>query len=260
MPVYRRERLTRSFGPSYNPAASAIIAAMSPAPSVAREELINALVTSLITASVWDKLGVLYVFAAHAAQPALLNWKNPTGTAAVATNSPTFTADRGYTGDGVSAFIDTQIAWNAVPGVSQDNVHIGAYAVFNSAAGTALGTTSAATIRMGRTAGGLATTRLSDGADRNADATSGTAGVHIVASRTLSIGYDRYIDGVAGTAGTTASTGVGTGNLSALRSNAVYGASGTSVRAIHGGSALTAGEVAALFSALQTYMVAVGAS
>lgn len=70
---------------------------MSPAPDATRMGHIDTLVRALKTAGVWTKMDALYLFAAHNSQAALLNWKGATYNA-TATNSPTFAADRGYTG------------------------------------------------------------------------------------------------------------------------------------------------------------------
>jgi hypothetical protein len=90
--------------------AQAIIDQMSTPPASARQLLIDDLVTGLKADGIWSKLDALWVMAAHAEQAARLNWKDPLGTALTAVNSPSFTADQGYTGDGSSAYINTHFA------------------------------------------------------------------------------------------------------------------------------------------------------
>lgn len=85
-------------GVSYSAEALAIFAAFTTPPSTARKALIDACVVSLKTAGVWSKLDALYMFAAADSQAALINWKNPGTYNATAVNSPTFTADHGFTG------------------------------------------------------------------------------------------------------------------------------------------------------------------
>lgn len=87
--------------------AQTLINNMSVAPSAARQTLISDLVAGLKTDGIWSKLDRLWVMAAHDAQAARLDWKDPAGTSLTATNSPTFTADQGYEGDGSSAFLAT---------------------------------------------------------------------------------------------------------------------------------------------------------
>jgi hypothetical protein len=77
-------------------------------PDSTRKTLIDGLVTGLKSDSIWSKITALYLFAAHDSVAARVNLKTP-ATLASAVNSPTFTADRGYTGDAVSAYVDTNL-------------------------------------------------------------------------------------------------------------------------------------------------------
>lgn len=86
--------------------AVAIIGAMSPAPNAARQSLINTTVIALKAAGLPPKIDSLQVYAAHADQPARLDWMNPSRVA-TAVNSPTFTVDRGFAGDGLTSYVDT---------------------------------------------------------------------------------------------------------------------------------------------------------
>lgn len=71
----------------------------------------EALVYSLDTAGLWDRIDVLYVFAAHNYSDALLNWKNPGTYNATLTSfdSGDFTQWEGYDGDGTGYI---SINWN----------------------------------------------------------------------------------------------------------------------------------------------------
>ena len=76
------------------------------APSASQQTLQNTLVTDLKTAGVWNKLDSFSVYATDGdANFALLDWKRL--TTQTATNSPTFTPNLGYIGDGVSARIQS---------------------------------------------------------------------------------------------------------------------------------------------------------
>ena len=78
------------------------------APSAAQQTLQNTLVTDLKTAGVWDKLDVFYVFATDGdSDYATLNWKAPSSHQVTKVNSPTFTTNIGYRGNGTSAYLDT---------------------------------------------------------------------------------------------------------------------------------------------------------
>jgi hypothetical protein len=249
-------------GPTYDTDAAALFAAMSSQPDATRKGHYNTLITSLKTAGVWSKLGLIFIFAAHTSQAALLNLKNPGGTPALAAGSPgpTFTTDRGFTGDATGAYIDTQTLWTAVPGVAQDNAHASCYAHFGNTNSTAaVGLASSANVNLGRSSGNLLT-RANAATAAIADTAPATAGTHLAWSRSTSGSFDRYVDGAAVTAGAVASSTPIASNLCGLRANTTYAPSTLSLRAMHAGSALTAGEVSALRSAMQAYMAAVGAS
>lgn len=78
------------------------------APSASQQTLQNTLVTDLKTAGVWDKLDVFYVFATDGDSDfATLNWKAPSSHQVTKVNSPTFTADSGFTGNGSSSYLNT---------------------------------------------------------------------------------------------------------------------------------------------------------
>jgi hypothetical protein len=86
-------------------------------------------VKGLKNADIWDKLDVLYVFATNGDSDfATYNLKDPTAFQATKVNSPTFTTDEGFTGDGVSAYLDTNFNL-ATDGVnySQNSASLGAY-------------------------------------------------------------------------------------------------------------------------------------
>jgi hypothetical protein len=95
-------------GKSYDADARALFAQMTVPPSNTRRALINTAILGLKSSGVWDNLDVLYVLAAHDSQAALLNWKSPGNFTAIAVNSPTFTIDKGYTGDGSTSRLRTQ--------------------------------------------------------------------------------------------------------------------------------------------------------
>lgn len=85
-------------GQRYCPEALAIFRACTTQPTPFRKFLINRLIVSLKSAGVWSILDVLYVLAAANSQAALINWKSPGTFNGTVNGSPTFTADRGFTG------------------------------------------------------------------------------------------------------------------------------------------------------------------
>lgn len=88
-------------------AAAALIAAMTTPPTAPRRALITAAINALFAAGVWTRLDFLHVYAAADSQAASLNWLNPAAFTASEVAAPTFTADRGYNGDGVASYVNT---------------------------------------------------------------------------------------------------------------------------------------------------------
>lgn len=91
----------------YDASAQAIFDAFTTPPTDARKDVIETFVLALKAADVWDELDIFYVLAAETSQAARINWKNPGVKTSSAVNSPVFAADRGYTGNGTSARLDT---------------------------------------------------------------------------------------------------------------------------------------------------------
>jgi hypothetical protein len=109
-PTRRFVRLGAASGgaPALDADAVTLIAAMTVPPDATRQGFINTLIIDLKAAGVWTKLDILYVMAAHSEQAARLNWKAPgTFTQVNGGTAPTFTTDRGFTGDGISGRLDT---------------------------------------------------------------------------------------------------------------------------------------------------------
>lgn len=125
-----------SGGGGYDPEATALFAAMTTPPSSARKTLINAwfvgIKADFNAASISEIFDIFYMLAAHSAQAAGLNWVNPATFTLSAVNSPTFEADRGYTGNGSSSYLNT--GWiPATHGVryTLDSASLGVYSRTN---------------------------------------------------------------------------------------------------------------------------------
>jgi len=103
----------------YHPEADALFARMSTQPDAARKALINALIGALKASATWNKLDYLYIFAAHTAQAARLNWV--ANDALTSVSAPLFTADRGFKGDGVGAHLEIPYNQATLANASQNN-------------------------------------------------------------------------------------------------------------------------------------------
>ncbi|WP_312619986.1 hypothetical protein [Agrobacterium pusense] len=113
-------------GSALDPDAAAFVARMTVQPSPARAGLIETLIKTLKSGGVWPKLDILYLTAAHDSQAARLNLLNGSSTLAPM-NSPAFTVDRGYTGDGSSSYLDTGYDTLVGPQLQRDSCSIGVY-------------------------------------------------------------------------------------------------------------------------------------
>lgn len=107
------------------PEADLLIDYMTVRPQGNRAFLISDTIRRLKAADIWAKLDVLWMLAAHDAPAARLNWKTPASFALTAVNSPTFTADRGYAGNGTTSYLNTgwDHATNAVQ-FTRDSNHL----------------------------------------------------------------------------------------------------------------------------------------
>lgn len=110
--------MQRAAGVQLDPATRALLGRMTFPASGARVRLMDQTIRSLKSNGLWDKIDVLWVLAAHDSQAAGLNWKNPATFALTSVNSPTFTIDRGYAGDGATSYLNT--GWEA----ARDGVNI----------------------------------------------------------------------------------------------------------------------------------------
>lgn len=112
---------------SYLTESETLFAAMTSSPDTTRKGHINTLIGALKTAGIWAQLDLLYVMAAGNAHDAGLNWVSPSTFPLSPTNSPTFTTDRGYAGNGTNSYLDT--LWNppvnGVHATRNSNHHMG---------------------------------------------------------------------------------------------------------------------------------------
>lgn len=96
-----------TFAPAiFDPAATALFARFTTPPTTQRASQINTLIGAMKTAGVWSKLDGFYVMAAADAQAAQRNWIADSFNLTLV-STPTFTADRGYQGNGTSTRLTT---------------------------------------------------------------------------------------------------------------------------------------------------------
>ena len=249
-------------GDGFTPQALALFARMSPTPSPSRKVLINQTIAALIGAGVWTKLSMLKVQAAHSSQAALLNWVS-TSYPSSTVNSPTFTTDRGYAGDGVSSYVASGYVPSADSNWTSTDHSFGR--VLNTFAGGydfGLFDNGASKYAYVNTSGlGTSVTVGDSGYTGTSQTISGQT--HVTASRVSDSGYVLYSNGAF-----LATETVSGGSASSIEMRigsveVTYGGpsaySASRVSAVYVGKGLTSGEALALYTALQNYMTGVGA-
>ena len=225
----------------------------------------TALINGLVTDGIWDKLDVLHVYATQDSTTALLNLVS-TSYNGTASGSPTFTADRGYQGDGTNRVIQYGFipATAPSPKFVRDSAHISAWNLTNTGVtGHALGcnnvgnayshihckfTDNNAYFRVtgSNVGGGIA---MSD------------ARGHFIANRSASNAVQGYKNGSSVVTSSDASQVVASSQFIDLGSNNGGTSSNFTTHQIAMtsiGSSLNATEVTNFYNRLRTYMTAVG--
>jgi len=250
--------------PSYSAEATAYFAAMTSQPDATRKGLINTLIVALKAgANAWSALDRFVLFASHDSQSALLDAHDPTKSAS-AVNSPVFTTDRGFAGDGASSHIDLGEVANAAG--NQFTLNGGSLGVWiNQQSATSglrtLAGQSGTAFRINvnaRNTAGNETFRANDATDSTARANTGTRCGHRTTVRADSANKRSYLNGGAETTVALAAAAVATSNTTFLRAGANY--TDDRIAVGYQGAALTATQVSELHTALNTYLTAIGAN
>lgn len=253
--VMRASVGSSALGASYS-SVSGLVARMTTAPSAARVSQIATLIAGLQNAGIWSKTRGLWVLAAADAQAASLNWISSANTLTPVA-SPTFTADRGYAGDGVASYLDTGLA----PVSAEKNSNYMMVWTRTDVNASQVDFGNARTRIISRSAGNLNTNNCATTSDTVAVANS--IGMTVI-SRGNGTGYSRFRNGVDLTDATQASLAPSTINLYIGARNSAGTADTFSTRQIaaaaYGNQALNSTEQAAYYSLMNTYMTAVGAA
>lgn len=246
----------------YEAEASALFARFSVDPGATRKGHINTLIAALKTAGVWSLLDMFYVMAAHDSQAALLNWVS-TSFNGTATSSPTFTTDRGYAGNGSSAYINTGFNPTTAPSpkYTQNSGHIGVWSRTNNSTSTYYDIGQLISGNLGlncRSSSGSTMRGYLNSATVSNFGANGTSIGHLVLNRTVSTHHYGYFNGTATATVAATSNALTSSNVALMRAATNYSARELAV--FHMGSALDDTKAAALYNAIQTYLVAVGAA
>lgn len=248
---------------AYSAEATALFARMSSQPDATRKGLIDTLIGSLKTAGVWTKLDALYILAAHTSQAALLNWVS-TSYNLTANNSPTFTTDRGYTGNGSNATLSTGFIPSSAPSPkwTQNSATLGAWVRTNI---TGLneyvigsGTSNAAGVNPRSSVANTLRGQINNTTLFNWGTITSSVGLSIL-TRTSSVLVGCYKNGASqGTQGTTSNTNPSVEIILLGFNNSTGSNHEIAVGFI--GSSFTGTNVTDVYNALNTYLVAVGAA
>lgn len=251
-----------SVASSYDIDAASYFAAMTVQPDATRKGLLNDLVVGLKADGVWAQLDWLLLLAAHNAQAGRVNVVVPSKVAA-AINSPSFTADRGYTGDGASAYISYGESYGGSgKQYVRDNATLGVWVV--SSATAALGQMG------GQGSSGLLLTTASTSIGWRVNQTTAfnisTAAIvtrptrsgHVTASRSGASLSTGYINGMFVADSSTTSSALSGATATVLLQNATY--SPDRAIAAYSGASLTTAQAAALHNRLSTFLTAIGAN
>lgn len=257
-------------GGAYEAEATALFARFTTPPTSARKAIINTLIKALKDGGVWSKLDALYLTAAADAQAARRNWVQDAFNL-TAVNSPTFTADRGYAGNGSSSYLRTGFNPTTAPSpkFAQNSAHVSLADRTSRAAASRveMGAINAGpTIFMAQIAtrftGGTALARITGSVTGIPAFASTESSGRFVVSRTGATAMEAYRN--AASIGTSANASASLLNLEiylgALNSNGSPLLYSTDQIAQAGvGSALSGAEVATLDAAIAAYLTAVGA-
>lgn len=241
--------------------AAAYIAALTAPPSAAERARLNALVRGLKADGVWTLIDRLNVLAAETQQAGLRDLRNPAKTLTLS-GGVTFTADRGFTGDGTTGYLDLgePFAFTGA-GFVQNSATLGIW--INVQSGTVskqpIGNiANSARSSMVAPSSGSWLFRINDATDDVSSPTGSTRLGHRTITRTGAAVKRSFVNGALTAGLTTASVGVNTTNGVLLRNGGAY--SDDRMAAFYSGAGLSDAQVAALHGRLNSYLSGKGAA
>jgi len=239
------------------PEVKALLAAYISAPSQTYINALNRMVVGLKAAGIWSRLDVFAVHATNTAYNGCVSASNPTKVF-TQTNAPTFTAYKGFTGDGVTAHLDYPNNLSTL--VSQDDTTMFVYCLTNVSGGTNAGDIggvgSQGTSLNSRISGSMGVRSNATTADLVVLPSATSIGLSAW-SRDNSANFSPYKDGVALGTTTQASTGVSSGRLGVLRQAGGYSSRQIAISGV--GQSLTASQHASLYTLTNAFLTAIGA-
>lgn len=244
------EQIIDESAPSLDPDAQAYVNAMTITPDAARQALINDLIVGLKADGVWTALAGGWVSLANGDEQQMrLNMVDPTQEA-TAVNSPTFTADRGFQGNGSTSYLSTGVDSGDVS--SSTNGTLFRWINIDPSSNNSDDIGSGDRYRIRTAADGSALCRL----NQSNNTTAATGSFHCVVREDASTSVS-YVDG--GSPNTVSPiSATSSGEIFILRASSF-----SDSRAAVAGftpSSLSAAQVLALYNRLNTYVTAIGAN
>lgn len=245
-------------GRIYQAETLALVARFTTPPTEARKILIDNVILALKAAGAWTKLDAFYLMAAADNQAARRNWIQDAYNL-TAVSGPTFVADRGYTGDGLTSYLDSGFNPTTAPSpkFTLDSASVGAWVRTDVSEDKSEAGNGNAFVRGRRGATLLPGYRANDTTTRNGNAIADSLGL-TAWSRFGAASITVYKNGVVNATAVFASVALSNSNFFVGSSGAGLISSKQQVAAFWGQSLLDA-EQAAIHSAISAYATAVGA-
>lgn len=238
--------------------ASAFLARTSGLDSTHRNAYIG-LIDGLVNDGVWSKFDALWVLATQDETTALLNLCS-TSYGLSKTNSPTFTADQGFAGDGTN-YLNNGTAYSSLTQFTQNSAHVMLWDLTSGgSSGRAIGESSTSTNkvhihpRYSDTNAYFRVNRTNAGANGNVANTKGCS----LATRTDSTTVTGYKNGSWAAANVTDTSEVRSGQTLCIPEPGSPSTDLIAAASVGGG--LSATDASNLYSRLYTYLQAVGIS
>jgi len=233
-----------------DPDAERVIGAILP--TGARAEVVDRLVYDLKVAGVWSKMQGLYALAGHNAAAARTNWITPGTGNLTEVNSPTFTTDRGYTGNGSTSYL---LGATLGSPYTQNSANVGVWVLTNSQSGADAGTTTSNRFRLYSRNGADASVFRVNGTSLTVSSVTDSTGYRVGVRRSATA-VEGYLNGASIGTDSIASEAV-SAPFTILRDDTSYSAH--QIALAHVGAALSTTETLAAYTAFNTYLSAVGA-
>lgn len=244
----------------YAPETVAVIRAMSARPNRDRAVAIDTLIGTLKGYNLWDRVDGFYILAAHTQQAALVNWRRPGTANLTAVNSPTFTTDVGFAGDGATSYLTNTSA--AAVNTQPTNISMSLWLKTQKTTGSWDVSWSGWEGRIGLETTGLVAWRLSEGTGDNVAISNVTQPGLVTIARATGSETRIYKDGALAKSNTFAYNAGGTYTTTIpIYLGSTSGTSGftnATYSMFHYGASMTTAESALFYNAVNDYMTAVG--